>query len=296
MIFTDGSTHYDVLDTAPDASPQEIRAAYLRVKGAYHPGSVATYSLMGADDTDEMLARIEEAYRVLSSPEQRKEYDRSHGFLLVDEDRLRRPGPPRNQKIVSIDRVPPMAMDSSDPDMLVSPPTDFGSNAGRGSNERPAASGSDLFSTTEAPMTSISQPFSRQSAEPGWGNAKEVARPQPAATPAAVAPPMFTSRTPAPTHHDDPTLIQEMAVEQEWHGHFLKKIREARHIAFEEVADFTKVSKTYILAIEEETFAKLPAAVFVRGFVTQYAKMLKLPHEKVVAGFMSRYLKARPGK
>ena len=62
-----------------------------------------------------------------------------------------------------------------------------------------------------------------------------------------------------------------------------------RRIAIEELCDYTKISKNYLVAMENEDFAKLPAAVFLRGFVTQVAKYLKLPHEKVVTAFMARY-------
>ena len=41
--------------------------------------------------------------------------------------------------------------------------------------------------------------------------------------------------------------------------------------------------------LEEEAFEKLPAAVFVRGFIVQIAKSLKLPPDQVAPAYMSRY-------
>lgn len=77
--------------------------------------------------------------------------------------------------------------------------------------------------------------------------------------------------------------------EKEWRGELVRRLREAQGVSLEEMADATRVSKTYITAIEEENFAKLPASVFVRGFVVQIAKRLGLPHDKVAAAYVARY-------
>ncbi len=43
------------------------------------------------------------------------------------------------------------------------------------------------------------------------------------------------------------------------------------------------------MAIEEENFPKLPAAVYLRGFLTQVSKYLKLPHSAVVQAYIARF-------
>ena len=45
---------------------------------------------------------------------------------------------------------------------------------------------------------------------------------------------------------------------------------------------------TYLDAIENEVFGKLPAAVYVRGFLTEYAKMLGLDIEQIVGSYLQR--------
>jgi cytoskeletal protein RodZ len=92
------------------------------------------------------------------------------------------------------------------------------------------------------------------------------------------------------------SLAHEIAQEVEWRGPFLRKVREARRISIEEMSNITKVTKSYLLAIEEENFPRLPAPVFMRGFVTQMAKVLKLPHDQVAAAYMARYYQSRPDK
>ncbi len=77
--------YYEVLDIPPDASATDIRQAYFRAKSAYGKDSNAIYSLFDNSDTKEMLARIEEAYIILSNSDRRKEYDRTHGFLKNDD-------------------------------------------------------------------------------------------------------------------------------------------------------------------------------------------------------------------
>ena len=71
-----------------------------------------------------------------------------------------------------------------------------------------------------------------------------------------------------------------------------KKNPRARHLSIEELADYTKISKKYLKAIEEEDYPKLPAPVYLRGFVIQLAKRLKIPSETVAAAYLARYLQA----
>ena len=55
-----------------------------------------------------------------------------------------------------------------------------------------------------------------------------------------------------------------------------------------------KISKNYLNALEGDDVGRLPANVFVRGFVIQYAKALKLEHEKVANAYMSFLRAKRP--
>jgi cytoskeletal protein RodZ len=51
----------------------------------------------------------------------------------------------------------------------------------------------------------------------------------------------------------------------------------------------------YLQAIEDEQFKKLPAAVYVRGFLTEYARLCGLDAERVKDTYLERYRAARPG-
>ncbi len=87
----------------------------------------------------------------------------------------------------------------------------------------------------------------------------------------------------------------EKEIEQctEFTGEFLKKIREYKNVDIKRLADMTKISKTYIRYIEEEEITKMPAIVYVRGFVYQYAKCLKLNPELVANSFIYRLKKLK---
>ena len=69
-------------------------------------------------------------------------------------------------------------------------------------------------------------------------------------------------------------------------GDELRKQREIRGISLKEIADSTKISKRYLEAIEKNDFAALPAPVFSRGFVREYARYLGLMPDEMVDRYM----------
>lgn len=70
-------------------------------------------------------------------------------------------------------------------------------------------------------------------------------------------------------------------------GDSLKREREKKKIALDQVAVSTKVSTRMLRAIEEEKFDQLPGGIFNKGFVRAYARYLGLDEEKVVADYMA---------
>ncbi|HEX6159338.1 MAG TPA: RodZ domain-containing protein [Thermoanaerobaculia bacterium] len=65
-------------------------------------------------------------------------------------------------------------------------------------------------------------------------------------------------------------------------GEELKREREIRGISLKEIADATKISKRFLEAIERNDHKTLPAPVFTRGFVREYARYLGLSVEDMV--------------
>jgi hypothetical protein len=65
-------TYYDVLDLDRDATPDEIKAAYYKLAREYHPDVAADNP-----DVTQKFALISQAYRILSDPQRRHQYDRT---------------------------------------------------------------------------------------------------------------------------------------------------------------------------------------------------------------------------
>ena len=65
-------------------------------------------------------------------------------------------------------------------------------------------------------------------------------------------------------------------------GEELRREREIRGISLKEISDATKISKRFLEAIEKNDHRTLPAPVFTRGFVREYARYLGLSSDEIV--------------
>ncbi|HEY6842931.1 MAG TPA: RodZ domain-containing protein [Thermoanaerobaculia bacterium] len=65
-------------------------------------------------------------------------------------------------------------------------------------------------------------------------------------------------------------------------GEELRREREIRGISLKEIADATKISKRFLEAIERNDHRTLPAPVFTRGFIREYARYLGLNADDIV--------------
>ena len=213
---------YDLLELTPDATPQEIRSAYLRLKSAYGKDNIAHYGVFSREETELMLKNVENAYLVLSNPEKRRAYDQGHGM---------------NPGIPTAPLAPPEPAHDS----------------------WPHPTSANLASLT------LSRTESLQQGSP--------LRESVVSEPDAVIGP-----------------------EEIWSGPTLRKIRESRRITLEDLSDYTRISRSYLHALEEENFAKLPAVVYVRGFLQQISKRLKLPVDQVTRHYLERMKTSLPEK
>ena len=72
---------------------------------------------------------------------------------------------------------------------------------------------------------------------------------------------------------------------------------EAAHVhrgrQLREIAEKSKIGMAYLQALEAEVFTKLPAPVYVRGFLAEYARALGLDAERVKQTYLDRYRAAR---
>jgi hypothetical protein len=79
-----------------------------------------------------------------------------------------------------------------------------------------------------------------------------------------------------------------------WTGAALRRTRMARGLALEQISAITKVNPVHLANIEAERFDALPVAVYVRGFVSAYARCLGLDAARVAGDYLEALQLARP--
>ena len=253
--------HYRVLELVPKASPKEVQSAYQLLKKTYDPETTYLAPVIEAPGLRELQARIEAAYRALIFLESRATYDRQmleRGTLSVDQVRGLHASPAAPSETIAAG--PPAGaapatettggIEAPDPGSATAPGPD------QASALRPGAPADATTDGLAAPATADPGPVAPP---PGGGSGME------GEPPAGVARPVPEG------------------------GADLRQERERLQMTLEGIAEKTKIRPSHLQAIEEERFGDLPAAVFVRGFLREYARCLGLPSEEVSRFYMRRY-------
>jgi flagellar biosynthesis protein FlhG len=111
--------------------------------------------------------------------------------------------------------------------------------------------------------------------------------------PATPVPPVPTvvarEDTPPPQRIPEP----EIDASTQFTGDILRRLREARGIGLLEISQRTKIGVGHLRSIEEERWEAMPAQVYLRGFLVEYARILHLDVPQVARTFLDRYHKAR---
>ncbi len=256
--------HYRVLELVPKASPKEVQSAYQLLKKTYDPETTYLAPVIEAPGLRELQARIEAAYRALIFLESRATYDRQmmeRGAFRPDQVRGLHgaaAGPGEATGAVALDAA------------RVSPPQPPLEIAGGQAAPQPRE--------TAVGETAAPDADARENA-PLEGTGHEAA--------ASVAVPPQAGDVGAPGSPSgglaaEPRTLPEGGIE-------LRQERERRKLTLEAIAEKTKIRPAHLQALEEERFGDLPAAVFVRGFLREYARCLNLPSDNVTQLYMKRY-------
>jgi flagellar biosynthesis protein FlhG len=115
------------------------------------------------------------------------------------------------------------------------------------------------------------------------------------------------AREPSEVPEDPPALAAEQAMlqnelareigpETEFTGALLRKVRESHGVQVGDISERTKIGKAHLIAIEEEDFDSLPAPVYVRGFVAELAKFLRLDPPQVQRTYLRRMRERLAGR
>lgn len=84
-------------------------------------------------------------------------------------------------------------------------------------------------------------------------------------------------------------VMREVGVDTVYTGDLLRRIRESQGLSLAEIARLTKIPVNHLTSIEEDAFHRLPAAVYVRGYVGEVARQLGLDANVVRMTYMARH-------
>jgi flagellar biosynthesis protein FlhG len=87
-------------------------------------------------------------------------------------------------------------------------------------------------------------------------------------------------------------LQREIGPHTEFTGALLRKVRESQGLELSDIAAKTRIARSYLQAIEDERFEDLPAQVYARGFVVEFAKQLRLDPPQVQRTYLRRLREA----
>jgi flagellar biosynthesis protein FlhG len=71
-------------------------------------------------------------------------------------------------------------------------------------------------------------------------------------------------------------------------GPDLRRIREARGVSLRHIASVTKIGIRFLEYMEEDRFALLPAPVYLRGFLQEYARLVGIDPRRAADAYMRR--------
>src|SRR5579862_4584746 len=66
-------------------------------------------------------------------------------------------------------------------------------------------------------------------------------------------------------------------------GAHLRALREHAQLSLDDVATQLKLSRRQVMAIESDSFDALPGPTFIRGFIRDYARLLRVDGDELLA-------------
>ncbi|MCC7071239.1 MAG: helix-turn-helix domain-containing protein [Deltaproteobacteria bacterium] len=299
-------TWFDVLEVGGDVSPADLTKAYERALSLVEGRSIGGYLMLDPMAAESARADVEAAYAVLSDPERRRAY----------QERLAANGeaPPTGGTAASAPAggAPdaaaterssgPIAGWSAEGEpvsgeataearaILGLPEGDASAEERRSSQLKFLAPDGNAAAPprTETPRPgSLDIRFAAPSTDSGPSAAMPASPPlaPPVREVAETAPSSATGSTPpAAAVPDDPARPLELP--EEITGALVRELRMARGLSIDEMSQQTKVRRGVLQAIEEQDLPNLPARVYLRGFLTQVGRVLKVDRNRLAEGYV----------
>jgi hypothetical protein len=101
------------------------------------------------------------------------------------------------------------------------------------------------------------------------------------------------ARTPLSNYKVVPSMEEEIRLQQVFDGTFLQRVRNYKNVDLDRLSKVSRIGRNYLVAVESNDFHSLPAAVFVRGFISQISRQLCLDEKLVVESFMKLFKQSR---
>ncbi len=79
-------------------------------------------------------------------------------------------------------------------------------------------------------------------------------------------------------------------------GRYLKELRQLKKISLDEISKITKIRIPILIAIESMDISLLPERIYLKNFLKEYAKCLKLSPSEVSGSYLHVYDKMKAGK
>jgi hypothetical protein len=314
---------YEQLGVAPDADADTLRDAYHR-QVARLSKRLKQLREQGASDTTQLdlaRAQLDEAWAVLSVPARRQRYDAMLAFLdgepepgidaeglweavsdalvppsvaaaaalIKKSTKLQLPEVGKPPRVEVAERPAPQPFEAPTtptlaPPTLATQPTAVGTDAGSDAPTEPSPA-------PVVPVPSLGprpRPVMKLAAVDGKTVEErpdlKVVEGSPRGSSVIVLPPD------APRQKTlTPDEVARLTDVHGYSGGLLRAVREAKGITLQEVADSTRISVRYLEAIEADAHDRLPSATFVKGYVREVSRLLKLDDESVVTGYMRRF-------
>jgi curved DNA-binding protein CbpA len=246
------ANYYEILEVAPSASGRDVHMAYMRAKETYSPDSPALYTMFTPEEARQLLKMIDEAFSVLSNQAKRQEYDLS----------LARRGHPAFSSLL-------LKAKEEKPRPVLVHQTPTSAHAAPVAHARAgAAAGPRIIGEEGAVLKGTRAAGGKSDLPSGF------------------------ARTRFGIYEINGAFEGELSQVEECDGSTIQKLRQYKKVNLDQLSDATRVSKSYLAAIESNAYDALPAAVFVRGFVLQVVRTLGAP-DRLVDAYMKHFRKAK---
>lgn len=267
---------YELLQVAPDAAPEAIRAAYQeRVAEVVRKARAAEARHQDLAGIEARRLSLAEAWAVLSDPSRRRRYDRFRELSRVG---------------------------------LPADPEELWREASRSLVDPAAAAALEVVRAVTD--LRVGEPVGAPPAEPELEVSPVQVREVPAPTP-VVDPPTHPVTPPRRMVENRPPPSPDLPIDRTVSGESLARLfeqygpsgaclaalRDLRRVSLDELSASTRVTRRFLDAMERDAYTELPGATFVRGYVKMVLRALEAldgaEADEFVEGYMSRYHRAR---